>query len=234
MLSSAEKLILSTVLQDHPEMKEDEIVLSLVNIKNGSVDLEFQTPVPALVIPAFERAALAIRESNFKELPFIAIDAIKKMVSYSRSRQCSIDFYEQNGTENILATITPETMLETIPTLLGETILYGELIRVGGINPAVLLRMADGRTVICHTDRATARNLASRLYTWIGLKGTAEYIVNNFEMVDFAIKEITEFEDKPVIQVINDLAVLVGPYYKEIDDVMKYISEMRGEYPEMG
>lgn len=133
-----------------------------------------------------------------------------------------------NGRRKVLATITPETTLARRAKLSGETTIYGQVIRVGGREPRVMVELLSGQTVFCDTNEDIAKKLGSRLYTTVGLFGVAQWDGESLKLEQFTIKDVTTYEELPLEDVMNQLAKAVGVYYGDVTDVEKYISDIRG------
>lgn len=91
------------------------------------------------------------------------------------------------------------------PKISSETVLYGELMRVGGREPKAVLRVGK-HSLIMEVNRKFARELAPKLYQPVGLKGVATWDMETWEIVHFEPKELLEYEPVPCSQAFEELA----------------------------
>lgn len=112
--------------------------------------------------------------------------------------------------------------------LIGETAVYGTLIRVGGKAPRARLELADGQAISVNLSLEMARRLAPSLYTEVGLAGVAQWDVETGQIVSFSAETILDFRPQPATDVFARLAEVAGPdAWKEVDDVVKAVAAMR-------
>ncbi len=163
----------------------DEADISMVEIRQGSVDLISYSPTsyeahwrdfgnPDLTGPSRE----ARRE----------IDRLLKNLGDAKA--------EISTRGEVIATITEPLHEEPEFTMTATCSLYGILHAVGGPQkPKVTLKLSDGQTVICHTDKELAVKLAHRLYQEVGVRGEA--VRNDQGMIrSFEITSILPYKAK--------------------------------------
>lgn len=228
ILKAIETMVESRVLRDHPEMQKEEVVIGLVNIKSSSLDLEFSSAVPALAIAAFQDAGQAVRDNDFSRLPADSVNALDTVASFTRKRQCIAEFIILNGKRDVIATITPDIKIERKPLLTGETTIYGQVVRVGGRTPRIMIEMVDGKTIFCDASIDIARTLGGKLYQVVGLSGIAQWDSKTLVMDTFAIKAILSYEASSFKEAMARLAEMTKSYYADITDVPEYIASIRG------
>jgi hypothetical protein len=112
--------------------------------------------------------------------------------------------------------------------LRGDTTLYAKVVRVGGKEPKVELETLDHRILYCDASLDITKALGSKLYQIVGLLGLAQWDNEQDIIVDFTIKDVTEFANIPFSEAINELSDATKQYYSDVEDVEKYISSMRG------
>lgn len=74
--------------------------------------------------------------------------------------------------------------------LTGETTLYGEVKRVGGFKPRVVLKTIQGDTIYCDASKALAQELGRRLYTEVGVRGQAKWNMQTLRIDAFIIESV--------------------------------------------
>ena len=121
---------------------------------------------------------------------------------------------------------TPDVAVET--SQLAGTTIYGKLLQVGGEPPIAIIDVAGtGHLIECTFDKSLARQLGKRIYTWVGLNGTATVEDVNLKVVAFAIEAMTPYKGTPVDEAFAKLSEIADPYYKDIDDVEAYVDSLR-------
>ena len=228
ILIAVESMIESVVARDNPGLEKESVLVGLVNISAGSVRLQFSSQSPETVLPAYEEIADALSTDNYRGIPSSSINSLQKLSEYSRKQKCKIEFIARNGNERKLTEITPETEIKRTPLLKGETVLYGQIIRVGGRTPKAMLETIDGKTIFCDVDRDIARKLGNKLYLSVALYGLAQWDSETLLIEKFSIKELRDYESRPITESISQLANLTRKYYADVTDVDEYIAAIRG------
>jgi hypothetical protein len=228
ILRAVETMVESHVLRDHPEVQKEVVVVGLVKIKASSLDLQFSSEIPAWAIAAFQDTGQAVNDQDFSRLPSDTFDALDTLVSFTRKRQCIAKFITLNGKKDVIATITPEIEIRRKPLLTGETTIYGQVVRVGGRTPRVMLEMVDGQTIYCDATADMARTLGGKLYQVVGLIGIAQWNPETLVMNTFEIKAILPYEAGSFKEAMAQLAEMTKSYYADITDVPEYIANIRG------
>jgi hypothetical protein len=227
VIESVEDMIASVVMRDHPELKKEMIVIGLKSIRQGSIGLEFAPNLVELTLPATRRLTQSIVENNFSILPSSAINSLKKLSAFAKRYQCNAEFFTQNGRLESLAVLTPETQIPDIYPLSGETTIYGEITRVGGAEPKIQFKTLDSQIVYCSTNKTIAKKAGAKLYTKVGLHGTAEWNSETFEIEEFHVIDISDYEQIPPSEAFEELANLIGDSFDNIEDVDRSVSEIR-------
>ncbi|OGV50646.1 MAG: hypothetical protein A2X49_14115 [Lentisphaerae bacterium GWF2_52_8] len=110
----------------------------------------------------------------------------------------------------------PGEMLRRIETLLVsfDTVLYGHLLNVGGARPNAHIRLLkERRVMVCHLrGRDLARQLASRLYSVVGLRGRAEY--NGSELASFRAVELLPYRIPQELSALDGLRSIVSKKFQ--------------------
>lgn len=227
VIESVEDMIASVVLRDHPELKKEAIIIGLKSIRQGSIGLEFSPNLAEFTLPATRRITKSIAENDFGVLPSSAINSLRKLSAFTRRHQCNAEFFTQNGKLESLAILTPETQIPDIYPLSGETTVHGEISRVGGAEPKIQFKTLDGRIIYCSTDRATAKKAGAKLYTKVELRGRAEWNSETFEIENFHVIDISDYEETSPLEAFEELANLIGESFDSINNVDNFVSEMR-------
>jgi hypothetical protein len=227
LLENFETAIASIVAETRSQISKEDIVLGLVEVKSGSLGLHIATQLPELVIPAFQRLSQTIHQNVFSGLPYEAIDALREITNVARERDCFIEFLSINGSEKILATISPETSIPKPQPIVGETTLYGKVMRIGGVDPHLMLKTIEGDTLFCNLSEDLAIELAHSLYSTVGLVGIAQWDAETLKMTNFEVQEAFKYVERSASEAMSELSSLVGEYFAEIEDVDNYVGRLR-------
>jgi len=220
-------------LEDTENSTLDEtnlVVVGLTHVVKGSVCLEFSSSVPKQVIPALRKITTSINEGKFYDLPTSSIKGLQSISKFTRKRKCSGQFSLLNGKPEILASITPEMIFKLPEMLTGETVLYGQVVRVGGKTPTVWLDVNNGdktRIIYCDVSQEIAETLGKKLYTFVGLRGHAKWDAETLDLKHFRIEEITSYEDGTLLDGVNELRKIAGKFFEDIHDVDQFVSDIR-------
>ena len=227
VIESVEDMIASMVIRDHPDLKKETIVIGLKSIRPGRIGLEFSPNLAELTLPATRRITRSIAENDFGALPSGAIHSLRKLSAFTRRHQCNAEFFTQNGRLEALAVLTPETEIPDIYPLSGETSIYGEITHVGGAEPKIQFKTLNSQTIYCSASRALAKKAGTKLYTKVELHGLAEWNSETFEIENFHVIDISDYEQTSPLEAFEDLASLIGGSVDKIKDVDRFVSEIR-------
>ena len=227
VIEAIEDMVASMVIRAHPELKKESIVVGLSNIRRGSISLEFSPNLLELTLPATRLITKSISENNFGVLPSNTITSLKKLSAFTRRHNCNAEFFAQNGKLESLAILTPETTIPEMYPLSGETTLHGEITRVGGAEPKIQFRTLDGKIIYCNTRKSIAQKAGAKLYTTVALRGLAEWNSETFEIENFHVVDIANYEEVTPSEAFEQLAELIGDQIDQIEDVDLFISEVR-------
>ncbi len=229
ILANVEESLTAIILKENADINIDDLVIGLVNIEEGSAKLRFKSSMQIIALLAFTMLSTAISTGDFTKVPITAINSVKSISDFTKKRNCVAEFRTQIDSEKPLASLTPtsEINIPAIYQLSGETVIYGRIIRVGGATPKAVIRLNDKQTVYCEVKESLAKEIAHKLYSWVGLSGTAKWTTEDYSLDSFRIEKITEYEDIPITKSISELSSIAGKHLKDKIDVIKTISELR-------
>lgn len=206
------------------------VVVSLVAIKNHSTGLLCRATSPEAAT-AYDRLAKAVATGKVDSLPQRSQRGLTKLQTFSAKRGKVLQFRSRQPRARApLAILAPETNLfgSRATRFSGQTDLYGKVEKVGGLEPRVVLRLADGHSVNCEADIPTAVQLAQALYKWVGVSGKATWDTTDAQaMTAFRIERILPYQDVPPTEAIARLAKLIGPYWSDVEDVEAEVRKLR-------
>ncbi len=230
MLANIEESLTTIILKENPDVNIEELIIGLVEVGKGSAKLRFQSSMQAIALAAFAMLSTAIDTNDFTKVPIATIKSVKSISDFTRKRNCVAEFRAHADSEQPLASITPSTEI-AIPEayqLTGETMIYGRVIRVGGIAPKAVVKLSDRQTVYCDVKENLAKEMGYRLYTWVGLSGYATWNVGDYSLESFKIEKVTDYEEYPISKSISELSSIIGKHLKDKIDVVSIVSELRG------
>lgn len=224
--------IVAQAREEDPDVPDDDLKVSLVQVKSGSTGLRLHAPERAaaviyLIAAAVQRAAVA-------QLASKAAHEIEGLQALSTRLATPIELRAGQEGTRLLAAIAPDTSVQgNRLRVSGGTDIYGTLLRVGGVSPRAFVELDDGRRISCALQsRQLARRLAPLLYTIVGLRGTATWFANTWELVTFSAQDVIECANGDVTDSIRALRAVTGKHWDAIDDVDAYLRELREDSPE--
>jgi len=229
ILDAFEKVLLSIISQDHPTLTKDAITIGLHRVNEGSLGLQFTSRLPEVVTPAFHQAAQSIHLGVEDHLPPDSIPDFEKILSFVKRHQAQADFIVINGRAEKLATLTPDYEIPKPVFISGQTTVYGQIVRVGGVEPKVEVKLISGITIYCPFDVSLASRLGSLLYNTVGLNGEAHWNPRTYEIEEFRVTDIAPYKETPLVEAFQSISKIAGKYYDDIENVTGYIAGLRGD-----
>lgn len=227
-ITYVEEMIASYLANQYEFIKKDEVLVGLSEIKQGSIDLVFK-PKEELIFDTFLKISDKLENHQFHTLPQATRKQLSNILKLSRKHNSNIEFRSLNGKSTLVYEITKDTEFIEPPILEGETILYGEVIRVGGKQGATVKLVLDtGEELTCRVSVELAKQLGRFLYKEVGVIGLARWHSDTLELESFQITGITKFQgDSSIKDGVLKLRKLIGDYYEDIEDPVDYINNLR-------
>lgn len=226
IIESVEEMIASLIAKNNPDIKKDEVIIGLTNIKDGSVRLRFSSSLQSLTLTAFLTIGQAITSNSFELLPSSTIKSLQKISSFSKKHNCTIGLHSLNN-QDIEAYIKPDMNIQMKEPVSGETTIYGKILRVGGKKPKASVETIEGDTIYCDLDINLAKKLGQDLYNLTALSGDATWNAHDFKIESFTIKSKGIYENKSTSSATNELSNIIGQYFNNITDVNEFVSSIR-------
>lgn len=162
LLLGAEQAVTSLAAQNFPDLDPSSVVVGLVGVRDASLGLEFASNRPDVVAPAFQRLALGVKTRSCEGFPSRGIAGLEVIMSFTARRKCRAEFWQGGQTVGEPLAVMDETFAEGLPErpkVRGETVIYGKVERVGGVEPKVRLRLSSRESISCHLSEALARQV---------------------------------------------------------------------------
>jgi hypothetical protein len=226
VLRAVEEILESVALAE--QLLPDALLLtSLTSIRSSSVDLLFAPSNPSAGFQAWKVATGVIDARAFQRLPRRATRGVRRIVDFTKTYDCVSEF-RVSTSDYVLATLTPELIVADAPLIKGETVLYGQVIRVGGRKPKVLIAASDhSGTSSWQVNQEIARTLGSRLYTDIAVAGMATWNAETLKLEAFQITELLSYRKMPITEAFKQLSDKYGQYFDKLDPD-EFIASVRG------
>jgi len=205
------------------EWADSDKILSLVNLEDKSNGLSFASYYPA----ANSGYNLMIKSANNKNLyglPRGAFDGMKAISKLAKKKNCNAELSSEQGSKKKYAVITPEdTLIVPKEVYMRDTKdFYGEITRVGGVEPKVRFRTFGGSVLNGIATKKLAKEIAGMLYQTVKLKAEIKWLASSSEIEEIKILDVEEFEVQSNTELFNDLRDSLGDYSE------KYGSDLKG------
>jgi hypothetical protein len=170
-------------------------LISLREITNESAGLHFFSNRPS-ANDACIRLIKALDIKDFTGLPRSSFEGIKHISKLAKEKKCDAEL--KNRTTNTSATAT---LKESDNLIFPEDILlkdtknfYGEITRVGGVEPKVRFRTFSGKTYNAITSKDLAKCIANKLYQTVKLKAEVQWMASSDDFVEIKIVDIEDYK----------------------------------------
>ncbi|MDE3067965.1 MAG: hypothetical protein KGJ60_10505 [Verrucomicrobiota bacterium] len=230
LIIATEDAISSIALQRNPGLNPDEIVVGLVQVESKSLGLSFASSSPDVVGSAFREIADSITRRSFTGLPAKSLRGLRVLADFNNTHNCRAQFWNgETTTRQPLAEMDVgfESFLPEEHFIRGETVIYGKIERVGGVDPKVRVRLSEHEVVSCRLDEALAIELGAHLYTEVGLRGQATWDATDHSLAYFRVDEILQFENRGAAEAALTLKDAAQGAYDAVKDVPGYVRRLR-------
>jgi hypothetical protein len=227
LLPCFEDLFLPVIFQQNPEFKKDDITISLIGIEEGSCSLSLASPQEKLLITAYLLILKAVTEYQLRLLPFKSIQALQEIIAFANRYESKAHFIPQNTNEPEL--ILPEEIKFESHKIKEIRPIRGKIIRVGGKTPAAQIEVLGGKLLnVKLQNEGLAKRLAEKLYEFVKLEGQVTWNYDTGEIEEYLAIDFVPFEPFKKAETIKELAREFGKYFADIEDVDRYVEELRG------
>ena len=116
--------------------------------------------------------------------------------------------------------------------------LDGVLISVGGKDETISIRLQNGATIYsrCETTRTIARELAKHLFEPVRIHGTGRWqrdAQGDWLLVGFRVTRFEVLEGGSLREAVAALRAVPGSGWKELDDPLAELADLRGDRDEL-
>lgn len=205
------------------------LALSLVGIGKGSV--RCRMVLSEAVRPAAVLLTAAVAQAEYAKIPFEARVVLSDLSKQVVRRRWSLDIEPEPGSDLFPIRIGEgaEFPDPTQGAWLGTTRLYGELLRVGGVDPTILMRLQEGtRPVSVAVSIEIAHELSSRLYQEIGIECEAKWSGTDLKPVWFRALRVLPYQHTDLLDALKELARASAGRYDNVD-ALEFVKQLRAE-----
>ena len=143
-----------------------------------------------------------IANDDYSVLRPAALENLQSLSAGLKKHNLVMEFFSNEGN----VTLLPEKVPAALGTFEEMTTVYGELIAVGGKKPNIHLEIPGRKEqLICDVSRQQAHELAGKLYTTIGVYGTAVIEISTMKMTRFRVEKIIPYDPADRNSAINAL-----------------------------
>ena len=231
LLIAAEEAITSLALQRNPALNPDEIVVGLMSIEDKSLGLAFASTTPDVVVPAFKELADRVAHRSFADLPSRSLRGLRVLAEFTTSRKCRTQFWNGDARPSAPLAEMEEGFEHCLPVehfIRGDTVIYGKVERVGGVEPRVRVRLSGHEVVSCYVSEGIAIELGSRLYSEVGLRGQATWDARDHSLAYFRVDEVLPYQYAEAVPAALALRAAAHGVYDGVADVVGHVEGSRG------
>lgn len=228
LISAYENALFRVIEKNSPEINTETILISLIDVQEGSSHYKFVTNYKEIVFAAALAINTAIATNSLSSLPFKTVKSLEEIWKFTKKRNCQAEFIGESLPK---AVIVPEVPIQITEDFYfeGESTIYGKVERVGGATPRVRIKLDSGQILFLEINEKIAKELANRLYEGVALKGLAKWRKDDYGIEDFSIESIQNFEEGKLSDSMKELRETVGVYWDKIGNIDEYILNSRYE-----
>jgi hypothetical protein len=207
--------------------ESDELDFNVTGVNDGSLRVEIAASPKMYRATAMVSEAIA--KGDFSCLPPDARKCLRNLSRKSRTRQWTFSICSPDDSF-VESHIAPEQELLSPGEIAGGTSLLAKVDRVGGESePTARLVLMDGTPFTAHVaGRELATRLGGLLFQILSLEGEAVWDIDRWNLKEFTITGIGEFEDRSAVEAFRNLSDVSGDYWDDIDPV-EYVRQIRAD-----
>lgn len=198
-------------------------LISLEKITNESTGLHFYSNRVA-VNDACVRLIKAVDKKDFTALPRSSFEGIKHISKLAKEKKCDAELKNKTASTSAATTLKEKDVL-IFPedVILKDTKdFYGEITRVGGVEPKVQFKTFSGTTHHADISKELARHIANKLYQTVKVKAEVRWIASSDKFEEIRIVDVEEYKVQSNSGLFDELREAMGSYSE------KYGSDLEG------
>jgi len=195
------------------EDADETDLISLNEIKNESAGLHFYSNQPT-INNACIRLINAVDKRDFTGLPRTSFQGIKHISKIAKEKKCDAELKNSTSRTSITATLKQEENLFFPEDVLlkDSKDFYGEITRVGGVEPRVQFKTFSGTTYHADVSKEMARQIANKLYQTVKMKAEVRWIASSKGYEEIKIVDVEDYKVQSNTGLFDELRESLGVY----------------------
>lgn len=226
LISKYKAAVLETAKTMNQVLSSDESRMALVRVAKGSDRLRLA--VDRTLTRPVREVSIAVRSNDWSRCGPDACKSISDVSRLLRPRNWELELPPGGrGAKPVLRGDTAITAPQTYMAS-GETVLYGTVDDAGREkNPRLRLILADGSPVDVTGPRNEVKQLGTRLFEEVALRGVATWNLDTGRVTHFRLTGIEEFKETSLLEAFDNLASVAGSNWDHVD-AQKFVRDLRG------
>jgi len=188
-------------------------LISLKEITNESAGLHFYSNRPS-ANDACVRLINAVDKRDFTGLPRSSFEGIKHISKLAKEKKCDAELKNRTTNTSAIATLKEsDNLIFPEDVLLKDTKdFYGEITRVGGVEPRVQFKTFSGTTHHADVSKELAQQIANKLYQTVKMKAEVRWIASSDGFEEIKIVDVEDYEVQSNTGLFDELRGTLGNY----------------------
>jgi hypothetical protein len=188
-------------------------LISLKEIKNESAGFHFYSNRPS-ANDACVRLINAVDKRDFTGLPRNSFEGIKHISKLAKQKKCDAELKNKTSNLTAIATIKEsDNLIFPENVLLKDTKdFYGEITRVGGVEPRVQFKTFSGTTHHADVSKELAQKIAKKLYQTFKMKAEVRWIASSDEFEVIKVIDVEDYKVQSNSGLFDELREALGSY----------------------
>lgn len=184
--------------------------LALAELHHGSINLAFATDDLDRASAPVLRYATALQKRALAGLPEPTQKSMRHIRNICKKKSMTATLGAMPAPDMVVVVDSHFEFEDDPSRIRGQTTLYGILRRAGGAKPALELHMEGGARVTCEATKEFVLACADRLYSPVGIEGTAWYEPDELKMVRFKAHRLLPYRRAPMSEGLRAIADMAG------------------------
>lgn len=226
LITKYKAAVLETAKTMNQALNSDESRMALVRVAKGSDRLRLA--IDRTLTRPVREVSIAVRSDDWSRCGPNACKSISEVSRLLRPRHWELEL--PSGGRGAKPILRGDTVITAPPTYVasGETVLYGTVDDVGREkHPRLRLILADGTSVDVIGPRDEVKQLGTRLFEEVALRGVATWNLDTGRVMHFRLTGIEEFRETSLLEAFANLASVAGSNWDQVD-AKKFVRDLRG------
>jgi len=222
-LISLQEAMKDIVINEIPDLDESHIFWSLNDASTGSSNYDLVPNLPKLMVGP-NMLFGAISENDYSKIPISSSEHLRDFHKYNRKLKSNPEFFIAG---NHITTMYYDSVVEVPEHKITkyETIEFGELVRVGGVDPTARVKFLTGETISCSIAKKKAKEIGTCLYENLSFEGICTRNNTTNKIIDFKIKDFTLHKKAKLTDTFKRLREAGGAVWDDIDNLQDILAD---------